>query len=337
MSYTILIGGYNQSRFGGIQEVVLKDDGTLEGLSGINGVMNPSFLAWHAPSRRVFSVNETPEGAELCILPYAGAQTAVRSRAPFEGRGLCHIGVSPDASFAGGACFGSGDVTIYACAPTGFVREVFHKNYNRDGAVSHPHCMCPSPDGRYFYLVDLGRDSVDCFDCTTPIPAAHGRLPLMEGDGPRQLLLHPTLPVAYLVTEYSNAVYSLSYDAASGALEVLQRLPTLPDTFTDTSYGASLAYNAAARILYASNRGMESIALYRVAEDGTLSVFGIVSCFGSWPRHIAVTHDDAFLLCCNERTNELCVLPLDSQGIPGAPVTRVSHNRCSFAVDIGEA
>ncbi|MEA4822977.1 MAG: beta-propeller fold lactonase family protein [Clostridiaceae bacterium] len=335
MSYTILIGGYNQSRFGGIQEVVLKDDGTLEGLTGINGVMNPSFLAWHAPSRRIFSVSEAPEGAELCVLPYAGAGTAVRGRAPFEGKGLCHIGVNPAATLVGGACYGSGDVTLYACSETGFVREVFHKNYSRDGAISHPHCMCPSPDGRYFYLVDLGRDSVDCFDCTGPTPAEHGRLPLLEGDGPRQLLFHPAFPVAYLVTEYSNAVYALRYDAASGALEVTQRLSTLPDTFTDISYGSSLAYNAAARVLYATNRGMESIALYRVADDGALSAFGIVSCFGSWPRHIALTHDDAFLLCCNERTNELCVLPLDDQGVPGSPVARIRHKSCSFAVDIG--
>ena len=102
MRYTILIGGYNQSHFGGIQEVVLRGDGSLEGLTGINGPMNPSFLAWQDP--RLFSVNETPEGAELCLLNYDGAGTSVRSRAPFIGRGLCHVGISPDARLAGGAC-----------------------------------------------------------------------------------------------------------------------------------------------------------------------------------------------------------------------------------------
>ena len=54
MRYTILIGGYNQSHFGGIQEVVLRGDGSLEGLTGINGPMNPGRSGSHShpPVRR---------------------------------------------------------------------------------------------------------------------------------------------------------------------------------------------------------------------------------------------------------------------------------------------
>ena len=333
MRYTILIGGYNQSHFGGIQEVVLRGDGTLEGLTGINGPMNPSFLAWQDP--RLFSVNETPEGAELCLLNYDGAGTSVRSRAPFIGRGLCHVGISPDARLAGGACFGSGDITLFSCSEAGFGREVFHKCFTRDGVISHPHCMLSSPDGRYFYLADLGRDCLDCFDCTGAYPVENGSLQLGAGDGPRQLLFHPTLPLAWLITEYSNVVYTLSWDAAVGAMTVRQRLSTLPEGYAEVSYGASLAYNPDRKLLYASNRGMESIALFRVDDEGLLTPDVIVPCHGSWPRHIALTRDNAFLLCCNERTDELCVLPLDDKGVPQAPVTRVTHKRCSFALDIG--
>ncbi len=336
MHYTILIGGYNQSHFGGIQEVVLRCDGTLEGLSGINGPMNPSFLAWKPDDRRLFALNETSEGAELCLLAYDGAGTSVRSRAPFAGRGLCHVGISPDGRLVGGACFGSGDVTLFACGEAGFAREVFHKCYTRPGVISHPHCMLSSPDGRFFYLVDLGRDCVTCYDCTGDKPAECGSLQLAEGDGPRQLLFHPTLPLAWLITEYSNVVYTLGWDAETGQFSVLQRLTTLPEGYADVSYGASLAYNPDLGLLYGSNRGMESIALFKADSAGMLTPDVIVPCHGSWPRHIALTRDNAFLLCCNERTDELCVLPLDDKGVPQAPVTRVTHKRCSFAIDIGE-
>lgn len=332
MSYTILIGGYNQSRFGGIQELTLRNDGTLAGITALNGIMNPSYLAWLPETRRLFSVGENQGGAELALMEYEGACTTVLSRAPFDGKNVCHVGVTPDGSLCGGACYTSGDVTIWSVGARGFIREVFHKNYNRNGAVAHPHCMLPSPDGRFFFLVDLGRDCIDTFDCTGALPAEKTRLTLREGDGPRQLLFHPTLPVAWLMTEYSNVVYTLGYD--DGGFTVLQRLSTLPEEYRETTYGASLAYNPHAGVLYASNRGMESIACYHVAQDGLLTPFGIVSCGGSWPRHVAVTRDGNFLLVCNEHTSALTVLPIDTAGVPGDPVASVSHKRCSFAVEI---
>ncbi len=334
MGYTVLIGGYNGSRIGGILEVRISEKGEVLSTAGINGPENPTFFEYHAPTRRIFSVSAQSSGAALCMLSYDGARTALQGLAPFCGRGICHIGISPDARLAGAACFASADVTLFACGGEGFLREVFHKSYASPDVIAHPHCMRCAPDGRHFYLVDLGRDCIECIDCTRDTPAECGTLRLREGDGPRQILFAPDGRTAWVVTEYSNVVYTLARDPDSGALTILGRVPTLAEEYGGISYGASIACSARRGLLYASNRGADSIAVFRVREDGTLARLRVVPSGGFWPRHIALTHDDAFLLCCNERSDALCVLPLDADGIPGAPAGGTGHPRCAFALDI---
>ena len=58
--------------------------------------------------------------------------------------------------------------------------------------------------------------------------------------------------------------------------------------------------------MYASNRGHNSIVIYRVnADDGTLDMIGHQSVMGDWPRNFALSPYENYLLVANQRSNNI--------------------------------
>jgi 6-phosphogluconolactonase len=351
MAYTIIASGTNPTDERSICILHLDDQGKLASRRDFSGEEYPGFLAVSGnfvcaatrenipgvsddtgePKKRPVIACYTLEQE---VIPGAGENLVPLMRTHFEGVNICHVSINSAKRLVGGACYTSGDATVWGYDENGLTRELFHKNYNLPDTVSHPHCMRPCPDGSMYYLVDLGLDRVTAFACEGETVREAGILPLHKGDGPRQIFFHPTLDIAYLITEYSNIVYTLRRDPKTGELTVCQRLSTLPEGYAAESFGAALAFEARTGRLYASNRGMNSIAVYETNDAGLLRNIGYADCGGIWPRHIALTEDGRFLLACNERSDMLCVLPIGEDGMPGAAVEKIPVCGSSFALEL---
>src|SRR3546814_14290243 len=65
------------------------------------------------------------------------------------------------------------------------------------------------------------------------------------------------------ISDWSSDVCSSDLTLAAGALQPFQVLPTLPDTYTGNSRAAGIALDTHGRHLYVSNRGDDSIAVFR--------------------------------------------------------------------------
>ena len=91
------------------------------------------------------------------------------------------------------------------------------------------------------------------------------------GAGPRHLTFHPDGKQVYVINELLNSVTVFDYDARSGTLSEKQTVSTLPDDFKGVSHCADVKVTPDGRYLYGTNRGHDSIAAYRVGEDGRLS------------------------------------------------------------------
>jgi len=61
------------------------------------------------------------------------------------------------------------------------------------------------------------------------------------------------------------------------------------------------------RFLYGTNRGHDSIAVFRVAADGTLAAVEIVPSRGRGPQNLAITPDGGLLLCGNMAGDSIAV------------------------------
>jgi len=87
----------------------------------------------------------------------------------------------------------------------------------------------------------------------------------------------------------------------------------LPNEFGGKSYCADLKITPNGRFLYGTNRGHDSIAAYRIGDDGRLTLLGIEPSLGKGPQNLAITPGSELLLCANMAGNNVVVFRIDSK------------------------
>ena len=92
-----------------------------------------------------------------------------------------------------------------------------------------------------------------------------------------------------------------------------QTISTLPKEFDGTSYCADLKITPNGRFLYGTNRGHDSLAAYRIGEDGRLTLIGIEPSLGKGPQNLAITPGGELLLCANMPGNNVAVFRIDPE------------------------
>lgn len=180
---------------------------------------------------------------------------------------------------------------------------------------SKPHANPFAPSGGHVVVPDKGLDRVFSFrfEDGTLIPAPAPFVATREGAGARHLAFHPSRPFVYVVNELDSTVTTYRLSPETAALEPLQLLPTLPSTFTGNSRAAAIAIDAARHTLYASNRGPDSIAVFRIdAATGLLTFVGTESTLGRTPRFFTLSPDGRLLLALNEDSDSIVAFRVDA-------------------------
>ena len=135
------------------------------------------------------------------------------------------------------------------------------------------------PGNRFLLGVDLGIDRVHLyrFDQATGTvtPNEPASASVAPGAGARHIALHPNGRFAYVIDELASTITSFAWDAAKGTLGPLGAISTLPAGFTGTSTTAEIAVHPNGRFLYGSNRGHDSIAVFRIGAAGDLQLVEI--------------------------------------------------------------
>ncbi|MEL6986698.1 MAG: beta-propeller fold lactonase family protein, partial [Bacteroidota bacterium] len=80
---------------------------------------------------------------------------------------------------------------------------------------------------------------------------------------------------------------------------------TLPDNFDGSNTCADIHISSDGQFLYASNRGHNSIAIFKIEADGSLIAKGHESTKGDHPRNFSLSPDEKFLLVANQKTNNI--------------------------------
>ena len=130
------------------------------------------------------------------------------------------------------------------------------------------------------------------------------------------MAMHPTLDICYVSNELFNTVCVAKLDA-SDPEESKERL--IPIQYESTlenrdqvSYVSEIKLSGDARFLYVSNRGDNSLAIFKVLEDGTLSRIDVVPTEGKFPRHFALTPCGNAVLVANQDSSTLTLFSRDN-------------------------
>ena len=312
---------------------------------------NPSFLALHPNGRFLYAVGEVSSfgGAETgTVSAFAiDAKTGdlvLLNQQSSEGAGPCHLVVDKTGGHVLVANYGGGTVAALPIEADGRLRpassvRVHEGSGPNKGRQEKPHAHGIYLDAaeRFALSPDLGADRVFVyrFDPAKGTLEPNGATPLDPGSGPRHLAFHPTGKVLYVINELLSTVTAFSYDAEKGALAKLQTVSALPAGFSGESWTAEVAVSPDGRFVYGSNRGDDSLAVFRVdAASGRLTAVGHAPVGGKTPRHFTIDPTGGFILVAHQGSGGVAVLRRDpSTGMPtpaGAPV-KVDKPVCLLA------
>lgn len=313
---------------------------------------NPSFLALHPSGRFLYAVGETPsfEGAKsgavsaFSVDPESGDLRLLNQQRS-EGAGPCHLVVDASGRNLLVANYGSGTVAVLPVEADGRLRPASSvQTHEGSGPVAgrqdkpHAHGVYLDASQRFAFAPDLGADRVFVyrFDAENGTLEPHGAAALEPGSGPRHLAFHPDGTHAYVINELRSTITAFGYDPARGVLSLLETLTTLPAGFSGASWTAEVEVSPDGRFVYGSNRGHDSLAVFRVeAGTGKLALAGHVPVGGRTPRHFAIDPSGGFILAGHQGSGTIAVLRIDAaSGLPtllGAPVS-VDKPVCLLAV-----
>lgn len=233
------------------------------------------------------------------------------------------------ANYGGGSaiCLGldssGGLKTATAGTPGGFIQH----SWDRAGVAGidpkrqekpHAHSVDVAADGRFAFICDLGLDEVlvHALDRERATLAPHSSVKVNAGAGPRHFAIHPDGHRAWCVNELDFTVTGFTYDPQAGTLTVGKTFSTLPaDVPNRKGFScAEIAVHPNGRFLYASNRGHDSITVFRIEGDTpNLEFLGTEPARVKTPRHFAIDPTGKFLLTAGQNSDTIAVFTIDEQ------------------------
>jgi 6-phosphogluconolactonase len=168
------------------------------------------------------------------------------------------------------------------------------------------------------YAADLGTDQLFTYELDIAAgkltPAARPYVRLAKGAGPRHFDIHPDGKRAYAINELDSTITALTLDPATGALDPVQTLSTIPAGFSGVTHCADVHVAPSGRFVYGSNRGHDSIAIFAIDQaTGELSLVGYEPTLGSTPRNFAIDPTGTILLAANQDSDSIVTFHIDQQ------------------------
>ena len=293
---------------------------------------NPSFVALHPNGRFLYAVNEVGNymgpnsgGVSAFAVDRTSGKLTLLNEVASRGADPCYIIVDKAGKYVLVANYTGGSVAVFPILADGKLGEasafVQHTGYGTDPKrqeAAHAHSIDLSSDNHFAMVDDLGLDEllVYKFDSAkgslTPNDPPFAKL--APGAGPRHFVLRPDGKFGYVVSEMGHTVTVLSNDAASGRLQVLQTITTLPKDFKGRNDDAEIQMHPSGKFLYASNRGEDTIVVYAIdGTKGTLTQVASVPTGGKEPRSFEIDPTGGFLFAQNQKSDNIVVFKIDQK------------------------
>lgn len=297
------------------------ETGKLTAAELAHKIDRPGFLALHPDGTKVYAVaTREKEGGVAAYRIAADGTLDFFHFEPTGDGGAAHLAVHPSGKFLLTAQYGGGSVSLLPLdgeGKPGLATVTEHEGgsgvVERRQDSPHPHWCGYSPDGKYAFVPDLGMDGIVIYAVNPDKPSItkKGFAASVPGGGPRHMRLSNDGKFIYLLNELSLSVSVFSWDATSGTATLVSTTPSLSE---ETK--AAESFNAAAEILvhpagpyvYSSNRGHDTVTVYKATEGGAaLEVMQVQPIRGAFPRNINLDPTGKWLLAAGADSHTIAV------------------------------
>ena len=303
---------------------------------------HPSYLALHPKGKFLYAVNEISdfqgkqEGAVTAFaLNRTNGHLTYINQQSSGGGAPCHLSVDALGRAVMVANYSGGSIASLPIAADGALKPaVTFIQHTGKGAIAgrqsspHAHAIYLDKEQRFAVVSDLGLDRVLIYRFN----ALTGGLTLNEAplaklapaSGPRHFAFHPNQRFGFSLNEIDSTITSLSYDRHVGQLTALGTVSTLPANLKVDSSTAEIFIHPSGQFLYASNRGHDSIAAFRVdGHTGSLTLLQNEPTGGQTPRGFGIDPSGRWLLAANQNSDSVVVFSIDRHS---GKLTRTEHS-----------
>ncbi len=170
----------------------------------------------------------------------------------------------------------------------------------------HAHSIRTAPNSDFVYSCDLGADKIMVYKFINQKLEKVDSISCFPGSGPRHIDFSPDEKIMAVVNELNCTVSTYKKDSLSIYSKEIQTIAMLPDTFDGFAKAADIHFSPDGQFLYASNRGLNSIVVYKV-NNGNLKLIEIFTDNINWPRNFTVSPNGKYLLVANRDSNNISV------------------------------
>jgi len=322
---------------------VNRSTGALKPAGTVRMGTSPSCLAANAAGTRVYSANETDQVgmsksgsiSAFAVDPENGQLTLLNTVAS-GGAGPTYVKLHPSEKFLLVANYFGGTIAVIPILPGGELGEAVDvkapmgeigptqamnappgsfafSGHDR----THAHMIESDPSGRYVLHVDLGLDKIFIwrFDLETGklAPNEPAFVSLPPGDGPRHFHFHPNGRWFYSIQEEGSTIVLFDYDADAGRLTPRQTISSLPTGYAGSNFCSEILVSQDGRFIYAGNRLHDSVGIFSIGKNGTLTYVADEWTRGNYPRSFSFDPTGKFFYSLNQRADHLATFAVDKQ------------------------
>jgi 6-phosphogluconolactonase len=293
---------------------------------------SPSFLVIHPNRKFLYAVGEIDnfggkkEGAvnAFSIDAQTGKLTLLNQQ-PSGGAGPCHVTADKTGKAVLVANYGGGSIASLPVQDDGklgaaatFIQHKGSSVNARRQQAPHAHSINTDVHNRFAVAADLGLDKLLVYklnaDKATLEPNNPPHATVKPGAGPRHFAFHPTGRYAYVINELDCTATAFDYDGKRGVLKEIQTISTLPpgESVQPGYSTAEIQAHRSGRFVYGSNRGHDTIVVYRVdVETGKLTHVENEPTQGRTPRNFGIDLSGDYLFAANQGSDTVVLFRID--------------------------
>ncbi len=300
------VGSYGSELTRGVYVFEIdRDNGEILKRKYYKSTANPTFMTRRERFIYTCYKNNTGRETDGGIWQYAAMdiQFGLTARVSNQGKTFEHCYLNKDASCLYAADYYNGEVAVVpinklkvvAIADT--IKHSGHSIDEKKQDRPHPIFITGTPDDSKVIVCDLGTDEVVFYDTLDKGRLARNEeltLKVKAGNGPKKLLFAKNGKYAYLLNEIANTIEV--YENNDNYLNLIQTVDTFPkDDFDGKSAAGDMIIMESEEYLFASNRGHDSIGVFKLKKDGTLEYIEFVDTDEN-PRVLEIFEDKWFVV-----------------------------------------
>lgn len=236
---------------------------------------------------------------------------------------VTHVIKHTDGTFASETLFDDAAVDLFRINDDGSFGEICDMDvHHGDGdsgphMMSHLHCAVADPTGELFLVCDKGLDRIWSY----AIDREKGKLKLLSetpvetGNWPRYGVFHPEINAFYVNHEKTPNINAYHYDTVSGKLELFQTVSMRQGAQDQPTEASDILVGPGGKFLYVTDRGSNTIAIFKIQSNGELELLCNVGCGGKNPRGLCVSPDGRFMLVANSDSASITVFQILDDGM----------------------